>query len=157
MAKHLVGKFLVDDHDLGVEIGGDSSQSRAVLGRLDLEIGISEERGHGAQHHRADKSAHRGDALGHDDDHAVASGHAVLPEYCCLHPRTMAKVAKRQRFPLVFVNPGSHKRTARRSRVESFDEIAEANQTLIVCDEAGCSCNWRRGPLFWFAVWRGIA
>src|ERR1035441_1377149 len=40
VAEHIVREFLVDDDGLGLEVCRDSSQSGAVLGGLNLEIGI---------------------------------------------------------------------------------------------------------------------
>ena len=81
MAEYLVGKRFVDDHSLGLEIRSYPGQSGAVLGWLDLEVRIGEERGRRAQHHRSDKGRHRRNALRHNDDNAVARGYTLVTKY----------------------------------------------------------------------------
>src|ERR1700686_2931509 len=131
MIEHVVREFCIDEHSFGLEIRGDAGQAGATFGRLDFEIGVSEERGHCAQHHRSDKRGHRGDALGHDDDHPITKSYAVIPKCPSLLPGTAAKVGKGQRLALVFIDPDGDKWTAGRSRIERVDEIAELHRTLL--------------------------
>src|SRR5271166_5422294 len=43
-SQHLVWKLFVNHHRLRSQVRGDSSQSGSILGRLDLEIRVGEER-----------------------------------------------------------------------------------------------------------------
>src|SRR6266567_612930 len=131
MSHHLLGKFFIDDDDLGVEVRGDAGQSGAVLRSLDLEIGIGKERGDRAQHHRSDKGSHRRDTLRHYDDDPVSGHHTVVLKCGGPPAGTTAKVAESHRLPLVFVNPGRHKWTVSGSCIERFDEITELHPTLL--------------------------
>ena len=136
MAEHVVRKLTVDDDNLGLEVGCDSGESRSVLGRFNLEIRIGEEGGHRAQYHGADESRHRGNALRHDDDHAIAGRHALVAEYRGLQSGTLPELGKCHGLALVFVDPGGNKWAIAGSGGERVDEIAEAGHAAGHC--SGC-------------------
>ena len=96
---------LVDDHCLGLEVGRHSGQSGAVLGRLDLEIGEGKKSGNRAQHHRPDEGRHRGNALRHDDDNAIAGGQTMVAEHLGLQACALPELGKSYSLALVFVDP----------------------------------------------------
>src|SRR5579864_9176276 len=92
VAEHLVRKSIVDHNDFSAQVCRYSCQPGAVLRRLDLEVGISQKCGDGSQHRGAEEGGHCRNALRHDDDHAIATGHTVLAKYSGLKACALAKL-----------------------------------------------------------------
>src|ERR1039458_4490542 len=131
VAEHLVGKSFVDNYDFGAQVSCHSSQSGAVLGRLNLEVGISKEGGHRAQHHRSGKGGHCGNALRHDDDHPIAGSHTMVAKCSGLKVRAAAELREVHGFAFVFVDPRSNKWTICGSRIECLNKIAESVHAAV--------------------------
>src|ERR1019366_10034929 len=135
MAEQVVGKLFVDHHDLGREVRGHARQSKAILGGLNLEVGIGENGGHRAQRHRSNECRHRRNALRHDDDDAVAGGNSMVAEQCGLYPGSSAKLSKCHFFVFVLVDPRRDERTLAGRGVEGVDQSAElVHVALILVD-----------------------
>ena len=62
--QQLFGKLVVDHDGPGVQVCGHARQSGAVLRRLNLEVGIGQDGGNGAQHHGSGEAGHRREPCG---------------------------------------------------------------------------------------------
>ena len=119
-----------------MKVGGHPGQSEAILGGLDLEVGISQNGRHSSQKHGANESRHQRNALRHNEHNAIADGNTVVLEQQGLHSRHPAKVAKGGRLLLVFIDPCGYKRPLRRCRQQ------RVNQGSIFC------CDWQSASAF---------
>ena len=129
--EHFIRKLFVNDDNLGVEVCRHSCHSEAVLGWLDLVIGVGDKCWHRAEHHRSNEDGHRQNALRHDDDHAIPTGHAISAEHCGLQTGAAAEFSKGDCFLFVFVDPGRDERTLAGSRLKRFDEIAVSDHASV--------------------------
>src|ERR1035438_2209427 len=59
MPKYFIGKLLVNDDNLGVQVRRHSGHSESVLGWIDLVIGVGDQCWYCAEHHRSNKDGHR--------------------------------------------------------------------------------------------------
>ena len=132
IAEQFVGKSFVDHDEFGGQVCSYSGQSGAVLGRLNLEVGVGEECGHRSQHHRTHESSHRGNALRHDEDHAVALGHVFVAQHTGLKSCTPTELGESNGFTLVFVDPRGDKRAIRRGRIQCLNKIAKLVHAAVI-------------------------
>ncbi len=74
----------------------------------------------------SDKDGHCGNALRHDDDHAIAGGHTVVAKYFGLKASAAAELGKGHGLAFVFVDPGGNKWAICGSCLERLNEIAKS-------------------------------
>ena len=124
-------KLFVNDDRLGVEVCRDSRHSGAVLGGVNLVIGIGDECWHCAEHHRPGEDCHRRNALRHDDDHSLSEAYALSAQHSGLHSGATPELRKCDGLLFVLVGPEGDERPLAGSRLQRFDEIAVSNHRLV--------------------------
>src|SRR6202030_2827346 len=79
----------------------------------------------------------------------IADRHIVIPKRHSLPAGSAAKVRESQGLAFVFVHPRGDERTARWSRIEGLDQIAELHRTLLhsgvesTCNSVFSIGSWR--------------
>src|SRR5208282_313629 len=108
-----------------------ASQARPVLGRLNLIVGIGDQGRCRAEHHRAGKNRHCGNALRHDGDPPIDCVDTMSLEQSRLQASATAELSKGYGLLLILVYPERNEVTLAGSSFKRFDKIAVSDHTLL--------------------------
>src|SRR5271165_5705755 len=129
--EYFIRKLFVNDDHLSVQVRRHSCNSESVLRWLDLVIGVGDKGWYRVEHHCSNEDGHCQNALRHDDDHPIPTGHAISAEHSGLQTGTSSELSKCDCLLFVFVDPSCDERTLAGSGLEGFDEIAVSDHTLV--------------------------